>query len=188
MTLLLRATDLIGKPVVTIDGGEDVAEVKDVVYDPDTNRVVGFSLNKRGWLRGPMKQVLPWESVAAVGGDAVMIPGAPALAELPDAPKVLVRPPAGRNVIANAVVTDAGVELGRVKDLVLEVGATADVVGYEMTDGRLLPVPADVAVSGEALVVPAAAASFLAHDLAGFGASVDSFRSHLHAAGPGGAG
>jgi hypothetical protein len=33
--------------------------------------------------------------------------------------------------------------------------------------------------SGEALIVPAGAVEFMSHDLAGFGAAVAAFRSHL---------
>ena len=73
MTELVRAGDLIGRPVVTIDGGDDIAEVKDVVYDSVARRLVGFTLNKRGWFRGSIKELLAAESVAAIGDTAVMI-------------------------------------------------------------------------------------------------------------------
>ncbi len=36
------------------------------------------------------------------------------------------------NVLADQVLTDAGVLLGTVVDVILEVGAEADVVGYEI--------------------------------------------------------
>ena len=55
MTALVRAGDLVGRPVVTINGGDDIAEVKDVVYDPEARRLVGFTLNKRGWFRGSIR-------------------------------------------------------------------------------------------------------------------------------------
>lgn len=35
MTHLVRAGDLVGLPVVSIGSGEDIAEVRDVVYDAD---------------------------------------------------------------------------------------------------------------------------------------------------------
>ncbi|MGH2708922.1 MAG: PRC-barrel domain-containing protein [Actinomycetota bacterium] len=184
MTPLARATELIGMPVITIDGGEDIAEVKDVVFNPETNELLGFTLNKRGRFRGPMKQLLPWPRVSAVGRDAIMVGSDAAFGESADVPADLANPPPGHDVIGNAVVTDSGVQLAYVTDVVLEVGGPdASVVGYAMDNGKFLPIPFQLAVSGEILVVPAAVEGFLVDDLAGFGSAVDSFRAHLRSEG-----
>ena len=85
--------------------------------------------------------------------------------------------------MGNAVVTEKGVKLGVVSDLILELGDSLAVVGYQLKadDGRerFIPLPAQLAVSGEALVVPAATEEFVHDDLAGFGAAVDDFRARL---------
>ena len=52
MRLLMTASQIRGLPVVTVRGGEDVAEVRDVIYSPGTGRLVGVTLNKRGFLAG----------------------------------------------------------------------------------------------------------------------------------------
>lgn len=44
---LVRARDVMGLPVVSIASGEDVAEVRDVAYDGEAHRLVGFTLNQR---------------------------------------------------------------------------------------------------------------------------------------------
>jgi uncharacterized protein YrrD len=188
-SLLLRATELIGHPVVTIDAGEAVAEVKDVVYGTTEAALLGFTLNNRGFLGGPMKQVLAWARVAALGRHAVMIATAGDLDERDD---VLVEDFKGarrRNVISSEVITDAGERLGEVTDVVLLVDAEPEVVGYEIGGSEILtprkgghvfiPLPETLAVSGEALMVPAAVRDFVSDDLAGFGASVERFRDHL---------
>jgi uncharacterized protein YrrD len=192
MSTIAAATTFIGLPVVTLDGGDDVAEVKDVVYDADVARLIGFTLNKRGWFRGPMKQVLPWGQVAAVGRDAVMVRDMSALSERGDAPTDVAEPAANRNVIGNAVLTDEGVELGTVADLVVELDAEATVVGYQLdTKGTptghgmvLIPLPEQISVSGDALVVPKEVEAFIRDDLTGFGGAVESFRSQLKGAPP----
>ncbi|HEV2809567.1 MAG TPA: PRC-barrel domain-containing protein [Acidimicrobiales bacterium] len=193
-SLLLRATDLIGHPVVTIDAGEAVAEVKDVVYGTTEAALLGFTLNHRGFLGGPMKQVLAWARVAALGRHAVMIATAGDLDERDD---VLVEDLKGsrhRNVISSEVITDAGERLGEVTDVVLLVDAEPEVVGYEIGGSEVLtphsgghvfiPLPETLAVSGEALMVPAAVRDFVSDDLAGFGASVERFREHLRTTPP----
>lgn len=190
--LLARATELRSLPVVTIDEGEDIAEVKDVVYDPGAGHIVGFTLNKRGFLRGPMKQTLAWSELAAVGRDAVMVDIDDRLDEK-GAGEVVGAIAAHRNVIGNDVLTDAGRLLGTVDDLVVDL-TDGSVVGYQLAGDTtlqghaggpmLVPLPATLAVNGTNLLVPDAVEPFVRNDLAGFGAAVDSFRAQL--AGDGG--
>lgn len=184
--LLVRGTDLAGLPVVSIADGEALADVKDVVYNPDQGGLMGFTLNKRGFLRGPMKAVLP-VSGAAIGRDAVMVADASACEERGGLVEE-VQSSAGRNVIGNDVLTDAGVRLGKVTDIVVAIDS-GEVLGYELegdpklqghSGARLfLPIPATLAVSGTALLVPASAEPYIRDDLSGFGAAVDSFRAQL---------
>jgi hypothetical protein len=104
----------------------------------------------------------------------------------------------GADVLGSQVLSDAGVDLGVVRDVVVSVtdgpdgpdgaGRHCDVVGYEIeasaalgTQGErlLIPLPDTLAASGEHLMVPASAKDFVGRDLAGFGAAVDAFRAQL---------
>ena len=184
--LLMRATSLVGLPVVTTATGEDIAETRDVIYIPDLGRVAGFTLNKRGRLAGRMKNVLAMEQVHAVGRDAVMVTDASAL----DAPEgdAAAHDARGRNVIGNSVLTDTGKELGIVRDLIVEMNG-GEVIGYELggevalqrAQGAplLLPLPATLAVSSDTLMVPAEVETYIRDDLAGFGSAVADFRARL---------
>jgi uncharacterized protein YrrD len=184
--LLMRATGLVGLPVVTLDTGEDIAEIRDVIYVPDRGRVVGFTLNKRGRLSGRLKQPLSMEQVHAVGRDAVMVRDASALEA--GSGEAAAKDAKGRNVIGNNVLTDAGKQLGVVRDLIVEMNQ-GEVIGYEL-DGDpnlqraegaplLLPLPSTLAVSGDVLMVPADVEEFIRDDLAGFGSAVSDFRARL---------
>lgn len=185
----MRAREIGGRPVVTLDTAEAVAEVKDVVFSYGTASVVGFSLNKRGFLGSPMKEQLPWSRVAALGRDAVMVESRAALGAGDEA----MRDAAGsgdRDVIGATVMTDAGSRLGTVEDVIVQVGdASPRVVGFEVHGPQverdksaatlLIPVDDTIAVSGETLMVPAAAEEFVRDDLSGFGSAVEEFRRRL---------
>lgn len=193
MSRLMRAGEIGKRPVVTL-GGEDVAQVKDIVYSADGGAVGGFTLAGRGLLAGPLKQALPWSGVSALGADAVMVAGEDAFTPLED----VLHGSRGRgnggagNVIGSQVLTDEGVDLGRVVDAILDVGdgqgGSCDVVGYEVEASEalgtkgvrlLIPLPDTLAASAEHLVVPASAKDFVREDLAGFGAAVEEFRAQL---------
>lgn len=186
--LLLRATEIAGLPVVSVAEGEALADVKDVLYNPDEGRLLGFTLNKRGFLRGPMKAVLPLAGVSAIGRDAVMVADSDACEEKAKGAELAAETSGGRNVIGNDVLTDTGHRLGKVTDIVVAADS-GEVLGYEIeADPRLeghaghplfMPIPDTLAVSGTALMVPASAEPFIRDDLSGFGAAVEEFRAQL---------
>lgn len=182
---LIRAADLVKRPVVTL-AGEDIAQIKDVVYDANSGSVVAFTLAGRGLLAGPRKEVILWEDVHGVGPEALMVADDTALsarATLED--KKIDQ----RNVIGARVITDDGRELGTVSDLIIDVRAdVADAVGYQIDPSEsfsdssshvLLPLPDTLAVTGDNLVVPHQATEYVRNDLAGFGAAVAEFRASL---------
>ncbi len=179
---LMRARDLMGLPVVSIASGEDVAEVRDVVYDGEAHRLVGFTLNKRGMFAGRLKAVLTAGSVAAIGPDAVMIDTESAIDDSDGQASGLGDLGAARQVIGNRVLSADGSNLGEVVAVILSTGSEPRAVGYELqppdrSNTSFVPISAQIALSGENLVVPAEATAFVRNDLAGFGAAVASYRS-----------
>ena len=192
MSRLMRSSDVMGRPVVTL-AGEDVAQVKDVVYSAAGGAVGGFTLAGRRLFSGPLKVALSWSSVMALGPDAVVIRDEDALEPTAG---VLDRSASsggsGGDVLGSQVLTDTGTELGRVVDVIVEVselaGGSCSVVGYEIEASEalgtkgvkvFLPLPDTLAASGRHLMVPVSAKDFVTHDLAGFGAAVEAFRQQL---------
>jgi sporulation protein YlmC with PRC-barrel domain len=201
MSLLMRASEIAKRPVVTLLG-EDVAQIKDIVYADGGGQIGGFTLNGRGRLSGPMKVSLAWGAVVALGPDAVMIEDESVLVDRHEFLTQEVEPregSAGRgggDILGSRVLTDAGRDLGKVLDVIIEIRpagnkkgpGAADVVGYEIEPTEdlgkdrkkvLVPLPDTLAASGEHLVVPASAVDFVTNDLAGFGAAMEDFRSQL---------
>ncbi len=191
MSRLMRTSEITKRPVVTM-AGFDIAQIKDVVYAADGGSVHGFTLAGRGLFSGPRSEVLTWTSVAALGADAVMVADEDALREPASLFGSSGAPSSARaDVLGSRVLTDAGTDLGVVVDVVVEVqgaGDECDVVGYEIEASEamensgtrvLMPLPDTIAASGENLIVPASAKDFVRHDLAGFGAAVEEFRTQL---------
>lgn len=179
---LVRASQLTGRPVVTLEGDHDL-EVKDVVFDKTAGGITGFTLRKPGLLGGPQRRVLTIADVTAIGPDAVMIPN----------PSVFTESDAlagsGDNVLGDQVITDDGTLLGTVVDVIAAVrNGEADIVAFEVdtteavtTKGvnAFVPLPATTAISDEAIVVPAAAKNYMSTDYAGVSGAVAAFRQEL---------
>jgi uncharacterized protein YrrD len=154
---LMLGADLIGRPVVDGSTGNDVAEVKDVVFDPGKGEITGFTLRNRGFLGRRLKAVLPIDSVTSVGTDAVMIEGEEALTHPDDAPDDVTIDKSS-NVLNDQVVTESGRTLGAVKDVIIVGGRSPRVVGFVISGGSvgdgLVPIGKQSAVSGSSLIVP----------------------------------
>lgn len=182
MRYLLRASTLIGRPILTLDG-ESPLEVKDVVFDGTSGRILGFSLRHHGFLGGPSDRTLAWEDVHGLGPDAVVVADESVLAPAP------VGTDGGGDVIGNRVITEGGTDLGEVVEVVVAVGGTTGVVGFEIEaapDLRpeddhhvFIPLPDTLAISDERIIVPDSATEYIRDDLSGFGGAVDEFRSKL---------
>lgn len=179
----MTAAQIRGLPVVTVRGGDDVAEVRDVVYDPGRGELVALTLNRRGFLAGRRREVLLSHAVHAIGRDAVMIMDEQALVASDDAPADVAGVGSDRNVLGSDVLTERGVSLGSVRDLVVLAGTAGSVVGYQVEKAgggdAYIPLPAQLSVSGDALVVPDLTEEFVAEDLVGLGAAVDEFRARM---------
>jgi len=183
MTGLLRASTLVGQPIVTLDG-ESPLEVKDVVFDTASGELLGFALRNKGFLGGPVRKYLPWKAVHGLGPDAVMISDESVLSG--DAGGDL---DGGGDVIGNRVLTESGTDLGEVVEVVIATGGHADVVGFEIEPAAsghdagghhvFIPMPDTLAISGENIIVPDSATDFVRNDLSGFGSAVAEFRSAL---------
>ncbi len=155
---LLRGADLIGRPVVDASTGDDVAEVRDVLFDASQGRITGFTLRRSGFLGRRMKEVLPITHVLAVGTHAVMILTAEALTRLTDPSEEEDFREAGGAVVGDRVITESGKILGELKDVVVLGGPDPRVVAFEIGGGPpgdgLVPVAAASGLSGTLLIVP----------------------------------
>jgi uncharacterized protein YrrD len=189
MSLLMRASDIMKLPVVAIDVGDAIADIKDIVYGSTEGQVFGFTLNKRGFLAGPMKKALHWEDIVGLGRHAVMIETSDVVRPLKGDEVGALAKQKDRAVLGTDVLSESGTRLGHVTDVIVMGGGPPEVVGYEIEASEtmgpragkrvLIPLPDTLSISGEALMVPAAAEPFVADDLAGFGASVEQFRAQL---------
>jgi uncharacterized protein YrrD len=171
MTRLVRATELMGLTIVTLDTAAAIGEVRDVLFDPARSRVVALTVRGIGLLSPPLIGLLPTNSVASIGHDAVMINSRAAVVSEREGMAATVDDQI--EVLGKEVVSDGGATLGNVLDVVLEVeDGEAVVVGCEIErpgEGRvILPLPPGTPLSSEALIVPATAEPYAANGLAGF--------------------
>ena len=180
MNRIARASELIGRPIITLDSATAVAEVKDVLIDTQAARAIGFTLRGSGLLSGAMKGVLPADALHAIGRDAVMIESAAAITDSPESTNALLAEQ--DEMIGKEALTASGASLGTVSDVILEIeGPAARVVGYELAANNgnqvIVPVSENVPMSADALIVPEDVSERATSGLASFRGALERTRS-----------
>ena len=172
---LLRGSDLIGRAVVDVSTGDDLAEIKDVVFTSGRGALTGFTLRRRGFFGRRLKSVLPIDAVLSVGTDAVMVANADAISDPSDAPEDMASHESN-DVLEDKVFTISGRSLGTVQDVIILGGPNPRVVGFEVGGGTvgngLIPLGAQSAMSGSAFVVPDDFEQRIRSDLTGLAAEL----------------
>lgn len=162
---MIKASDLIGRPVIVREGGREAGRVKDIVVDQPGRRVLGFVVSE-GILRGT--KVAPWKALSAIGPDAVILSSAGSVVKAAEAPEIKAVLDTGTSIRGLKVQTTQGKQLGKIEDIHLNE-ETGDVEGYEMSGGALsealggrtfLPLPASIELGKDvAFVAPDAESS-----------------------------
>ncbi|QOV41280.1 PRC-barrel domain protein [Streptomyces ferrugineus] len=155
----MRAGEITRKPVVALSG-EDVGQIKGLVFDASTGGIRCFTLADRGCL--PDESALEEDDTAAGPGEEEH---------------------AGVDVLGVAITTRDGAQLGTVTDAVVATGKAPVVADYEVETAEhrrvTPPVAGPVTVSGERVLVPDAGAEHSTSDLGGFGTAVEDLRDRL---------
>lgn len=143
----MRASEAVGRPVVSTSSATTLGRVTAVVVDPGTARVVALRLKKTS---GDGDTLL-WADIAAFGPDAVTVATDDVVREAVGG--VAVLSDKHHKLLGKRVLSSRGDELGAVSDV--EFDPADGVVRALVLDGREVPGPSLVGVGTYAVVVDA---------------------------------
>ncbi len=157
---MIRAGEIVGRPVIVREGGREAGRIKDVVVDQAGKRVLGFVISE-GFLRAT--RVAPWGGLLAIGPDSVILGGARSVVSAGEAPDIKAVLDGDTNIRGLRLQTTGGKDLGKVEDFHFDE-QTGQVEGYELSGGILpdtmggrtfLPTPQSIELGTDvALVTP----------------------------------
>jgi uncharacterized protein YrrD len=164
---------MIGKPVVAYDSGEEFKTIVDLVFDQESNQLLGFLVDESGWFSDAL--VLPLTNVQAIGADAVIVASRDAIdsaSEFPQIQNVLERD----NILKGTrIMTLDGRDLGTMVDLYFDDTSGA-IEGYEVSGGifadaysgrSFVPAPDTLKIGEDIAFVPSKTADLMQEQVGG---------------------
>ncbi|UJF31948.1 PRC-barrel domain-containing protein [Paenibacillus hexagrammi] len=155
-----KARDLIGLPVITVESGKQVGQVKDLCIDSNWN-IKGIFLEAKSWFSSI--KWIEWNQIIATGEDAVTIPNESVIAEYSHDAGWIALIDGSRKITGLPMITVGGHQLGMVEDVYLGEDWGKQIVGYELSEGfisdlkegrKWLPMPETATRGEDAVIVP----------------------------------
>ncbi|MCL5735905.1 MAG: PRC-barrel domain-containing protein [Actinobacteria bacterium] len=166
---MVKASEIVGRPVVLREGGRDAGRIRDLVVDAPGKRVLGFVIAE-GLFR--TTRVAPWAGLLVIGPDSVILAGLSSVVRPVDVPAIKEVLDGGNRIRGLRLQTTAGKDLGRIEDLLVN-DQTGEVEGYELSGGVLsdtigghsfLPTPLSIELGKDvAFVAPEVEATIRQH-------------------------
>ncbi|MBW4515700.1 MAG: PRC-barrel domain-containing protein [Timaviella obliquedivisa GSE-PSE-MK23-08B] len=173
-----KGNEVIGKPVVSYSTGRRIDTVKDLIFDQNSNQLLGFLITEGGWFSSP--HVLLLKDVLAIGADAVIIPSKDHVfdaKQVPEISKILEY----NNVLKGTrILTTDGRNLGTMVDLYFD-NETGIVEGYEVSGGMFadaysgrsfVPTPKTLKIGKDVAFVPVETALLMEEQVGGIKAAM----------------
>lgn len=129
---MYKGRDIIGKPLVSYDKGEKFDTVEDLIFDQDSNQLLGFLVNESSWFKDA--RVLLLKDVQAIGFDAVITPSKEAITKASEIPAIRHILKHNNILKGTRILTMDGRDLGTMIDLYFDE-QTGAVEGYEVSGG-----------------------------------------------------
>lgn len=134
--MLLKATDIIGKKVLSVLEGKEFAEVDDIVYDPQENKVKALLIDPGGWFSDA--KVVLFEDVQSMGKDDILVESEKVVKKASDVSKKISGiTNDNKHLTHTKIITEDGTKLGRVTDILFDP-KTGKVEEFEVSKGGLL--------------------------------------------------
>ncbi len=168
-----KGKDIIGKPIITYDSGQKVANIVDLIFDQNDNRLLGLLISERGWFSSA--KVLPLYLVKAIGVDAIIVPSRDTIASSRSYADIHQILETNNSLNGTRIMTTDGRNLGKLIDLYFDE-TSGTIEGYETSGGlfadaysgrSFVPATQTIKIGEDVAFVPAETAVMMEQQVGG---------------------
>lgn len=170
--------DIIGRPVVSYDMGQKIGVVKDLIFDQNNDRLLGFLLSEPSLFNSA--DVLLLKDVQAIGPDAVITASKDAIGKANQIPTINDILKHNNILKGTRILTLDGRDLGTMVDLYFDEWS-GDIEGYEVSGGlfadaysgrSFVPAPQTLKIGQDVAFVPRETADLMEEQVGGIKAAM----------------
>jgi uncharacterized protein YrrD len=126
-----KSVDIIGLPIISINEGQELGKVKDLVINPNGGVVAALIIDDGKWYFGA--KLLPFSAVSGIGEYAVTVDSSNLIVNINNAPDLEQLLIADIKVIGAKVLTKDGFIQGKVNEIVID---NAGKIACEVEDDK----------------------------------------------------
>lgn len=158
-----KGKSIIGLQATSEVDGAELGAVKDLIFDHNTDEVVGLLISDKELFGLIDAQVIPWNQVHAIGSKAVMVRSADAKIRAGDDPRISAILDRNTALSGTRIRSMDGDDIGTFADLYIDE-QTGRILGYEVSGGffsdtmsgkHYLPASTDITMGQDVALVPA---------------------------------
>lgn len=158
-----KGKSIIGLQATSETDGTELGAVKDLIFDQNTDEVIGLLISDKGLFGMIDAQVIPWNQVRAIGSKAVMVASVDSKVRAGDEPRINAILDRNTALSGTRIRSMDGDDLGTFADLYIDE-QTGRILGYEVSGGffsdkmsgkNYLPASTDITMGHDVALVSA---------------------------------
>ncbi len=147
-----KSVEILGLPIISITEGRELGMSKTLLIDAKNGAVAAITIEDEDWYRGV--KLLPYESVIAIGHDAVTITNSENILTLEDAGDYETMLDANVRIIGTKAITKSGTIQGNVTEIFIGDDGKVEKCEISAPDGTSAEIDADqISIFGKQVTV-----------------------------------
>ncbi|GAP96191.1 PRC-barrel domain-containing protein [Leptolyngbya sp. NIES-2104] len=180
-----KGSDILGKSITAFDTGKRVARVQDLIFDQDTNQLLGVLVEEAGLFHSA--KVIPLNAISAFGTDTLIISSRDTIISAKHDDRINQVLDRNLTLKGTRIVTTDGRYLGSVVDLFFDE-QTGMIEGYEASGGifadaysgrSFIPAPHTLRIGEDATFVPPETADLMEEQVGGIRGAVQTASTRI---------